>query len=175
MKRADLEHIIRASSAITDEYEFVVIGSQAILGTDPNPPQELTVSAEADIYPLHRPELNEKIEGAIGEFSAFHASFGFYAQGVDPSTATLPRGWEQRLVRIPESAREAGVGYCLSVLDIFLSKAVASRPKDRAFCIALLRHRYLTAEQAVDMAKQMPEHVNQRLLIATIRRWAAAV
>lgn len=30
MKRSDLEHIIRASSAITNEYEFVVIGSQAI-------------------------------------------------------------------------------------------------------------------------------------------------
>ena len=173
MKRSDLEHLIRASSAITNEYEFVVIGSQAILGSDPNPPQELTVSAEADIYPLHRPELNEKIEGAIGEFSEFHASFGFYAQGVDPTTASLPQGWEQRLVRIPDSARDAGVGYCLSVVDIFLSKAVARRPKDRTFCIALLRHNYLTVEQAVEMAKQMPEQVNQRQLIATIRRWAA--
>lgn len=27
MKRQDLEHIIRASGAITDEYEFVIVGS----------------------------------------------------------------------------------------------------------------------------------------------------
>lgn len=175
MKRSDLEHIIRASSAITNEYEFVVIGSQAILGSDPNPPPELTVSAEADIYPLRRPELNEKIDGAIGEFSEFHTTFGFYAQGVDPTTATLPHGWEQRLVRVPDSARDTGVGYCLSVVDLFLSKAVAGRPKDRAFCIALLRHNYLTLEQTVDMAKRMPAQVNQRQLVATIRRWAGEV
>ncbi|MGQ0712060.1 MAG: hypothetical protein ACT4NV_20200 [Rhodoferax sp.] len=77
------------------------------------------------------------------------------------------------MVRIPDSARDCGVGYCLSVLDLFLSKAVAGRPKDRAFCIALLRHHYLTAEQAIGMAKLMPAHVNQRQLAATIRRWAA--
>lgn len=101
MKRSDLEHLIRASSAITNEYEFVVIGSQAILGSDPNPPQELTVSAEADIYPLHRPELNERIEGAIGEFSEFHASFGFYAQGVDATTATLPQAQGPHVLHSP--------------------------------------------------------------------------
>ena len=175
MKRSDLEHLIRASSAITNEYEFVVIGSQAILGSDPNPPPELTVSAEADIYPLHRPELNEKIDGAIGEFSEFHTIFGSYAQGVDPTTATLPHGWEQRLVRVPDSARDTGVGYCLSVVDLFLSKAAAGRPKDRAFCIALLRHHYLTLDQVIDMAKRMPAQVNHRQLVATIRRWAGEV
>ncbi|MDZ7938202.1 MAG: hypothetical protein U5M53_07965 [Rhodoferax sp.] len=46
MRRIDLEHLIRACSEITQEYELVVIGSQAILGTHPNPPAELTVSAE---------------------------------------------------------------------------------------------------------------------------------
>ncbi|QBY55280.1 hypothetical protein E0W60_29740 (plasmid) [Cupriavidus oxalaticus] len=30
MKREDLEHIIRAAADITDEYEFVVVGSQSI-------------------------------------------------------------------------------------------------------------------------------------------------
>lgn len=29
MKRADLEHVLRAASAITNERDFVVIGSQA--------------------------------------------------------------------------------------------------------------------------------------------------
>jgi len=66
MRRMDLEHIIRACSEITQEYELVVIGSQAILGSDPNPPAELTVSAEADIYPLNNPALSDLIDGAIG-------------------------------------------------------------------------------------------------------------
>jgi hypothetical protein len=67
MRRIDLDHIIRACSEITQEYELVVIGSQAILGSHPNPPAELTVLAEADIYPLHNPALSELIDGAIGE------------------------------------------------------------------------------------------------------------
>ena len=87
MKRQDLEHLIRASSDITKEYELVVVGSQAILGTDPNPPAELTVSAEVDIYPLNRPELAHDIDVHIGEGSPFHELNGYYAQGVGVETA----------------------------------------------------------------------------------------
>lgn len=38
MKRADLEHVIRAAATVTGEYEFVIIGSQSILGPIPRPP-----------------------------------------------------------------------------------------------------------------------------------------
>lgn len=55
------------------------------------------MSGEADIYPLQAPELAEKIEGAIGEGSQFHQTFGYYAQGVGPDTAVLPRGWMSRV------------------------------------------------------------------------------
>lgn len=41
MNRAQLEHIIRASAAIAGDDEIVVIGSQAILGQFPTPPEEL--------------------------------------------------------------------------------------------------------------------------------------
>jgi hypothetical protein len=47
MNREELEHIIRASSDITDQYEFVIIGSQSILGPIPNPDEVFTMSAEA--------------------------------------------------------------------------------------------------------------------------------
>jgi hypothetical protein len=33
MQGEDLEHLIRAAAAITNQYEFVIIGSQSILGT----------------------------------------------------------------------------------------------------------------------------------------------
>jgi hypothetical protein len=92
MTREELEHIIRASADVTDQYEFVIVGSQSILGPVPHPEDVFTVSAEADIYPLHAPELAEKIEGALGEGSAFHETHGYYAQGVGPETAVLPQG-----------------------------------------------------------------------------------
>jgi hypothetical protein len=93
MTREELEHIIRASADVTDQYEFIIVGSQSILGPVPNPPEVFTMSAEADIYPLQAPELADRIDGAIGEGSQFHQTYGYYAQGVGPETAVLPRGW----------------------------------------------------------------------------------
>lgn len=55
MKRNELEHIIRASADIADDDEIIVIGSQSILGQYPNPPLELLVSVEADVYPKNFP------------------------------------------------------------------------------------------------------------------------
>ena len=71
MTREELEHIIRASGDITDQYEFVIVGSQSILGAVPRPEEVFTVSMEADIYPLQAPELADRIDGAIGEGSRF--------------------------------------------------------------------------------------------------------
>ncbi len=99
MNREDLEHIIRAAAEITNEYEFVVIGSQSILGQIPNPPAVFTMSAEADIYPLNAHQKADSIDAAIGEGSRFHETHGYYAQGVGPETACLPDGWQDRLLR----------------------------------------------------------------------------
>jgi hypothetical protein len=55
MQRPQLEHIIRAAAGITGTPQFVVIGSQAIPGQFPNPPEELVISIEADLAsPLPR-------------------------------------------------------------------------------------------------------------------------
>ena len=32
MRRRELEHLIRAAAAVTDQYEIVVVGSQSVLG-----------------------------------------------------------------------------------------------------------------------------------------------
>lgn len=140
MRRSDLEHLIRAAGKIAGERELVIIGSQAVLGQFPDAPAALLRSMEADLYPLSRPELADKVDGAIGEGSKFHQTHGYYAQGVGPDTATLPRGWQQRLVRI-ENPNTGGIaGLCLEVHDLAISKYVAGREKDREFTRALVRH-----------------------------------
>jgi len=141
--RQELEHIIRASADVTDQYEFIIVGSQSMLGSVPNPEAVFTMSAEADIYPLQAPELAEKIEGALGEGSQFHETNGYYAQGVGPETAILPGGWMSRVHRLQNAATNGRVGYCLDVVDLFMSKAVAGRDKDRVFCAALLEYGYV--------------------------------
>ena len=50
MKRRELEHLIRAAAAVTDQYEIVVIGSQSVLGAVPDAPEVLLQSREADCY-----------------------------------------------------------------------------------------------------------------------------
>jgi uncharacterized nucleotidyltransferase DUF6036 len=139
MKRSALEHLIRAAGAIANDPEIVIIGSQSILGQYPNAPGVLSVSAEADLYPLHRPELAELIDGAIGEGSSFHEEFGYYAQGVDERTATMPKGWRERLIRIQNENTGASAGLCLEVHDLAISKYVAGREKDRGFTRELAR------------------------------------
>lgn len=175
MTREELEHIIRASGDITDQYEFVIVGSRSMLGPVPNPEQEFTVSMEADIYPLRAPELADEIDVAIGESSQFHREYGYYAQGVSPATAMLPKDWMQRVHRVQNANTGDRVGYCLDVRDLFLSKAAAGHEKDREFCMALFEYGYVTPEQVLKMVPSMPLDTKaQRTLRATIRRWAKA-
>ncbi|MDO8665573.1 MAG: hypothetical protein Q7J79_03105, partial [Gemmatimonadales bacterium] len=82
MTREELEHAIRAACDVAQDDAVYVFGSQAILGQFPDPPAELCISVEADIYPKNRPDRSDLIDGSIGEGSPFHATFGYYAQGV---------------------------------------------------------------------------------------------
>jgi hypothetical protein len=140
MKRAQLEHLIRASADIADDDEIIVIGSQSILGSYPDAPEELLVSIEADVYPRNHRDRWELIDGSIGELSPFHDTFGYYAQGVEPGTATLPRGWEDRLVPICNPNTRGATGLCLEPHDLVVSKLIAGRDKDVAFAATALRH-----------------------------------
>jgi hypothetical protein len=139
MTRPQLEHLIGAAAAISEDDEIVVVGSQAILGQFPDAPEELLVSNEADVFPRHHPERADLIDGSIGELSPFHETFGYYAQGVGPETATLPADWQSRLVVVRSARTRGAAGLCLDVHDLALSKYVAGREKDDAFCGALVR------------------------------------
>lgn len=141
MQRPQLEHIIRAAAGITGADRFVIVGSQAILGQFPNPPAELLVSLEADLFSLRRSDDSDLIDGSIGEGSPFHQTFGYYAHGVAEETAVLPAGWKDRLVAIQNENTGGGTGLCLEVHDLAVSKLVAGREKDLDFVGGLLRHR----------------------------------
>lgn len=172
MNRDSLEHLIRAAAEVTDEYEFVIVGSQSILGPIPNPPAELTMSMEADIYPMNAEDKADKIDGALGEGSHFHEMYGYYAQGVGSDTACLPEGWKGRLQRIRNARTNGCIGYCLGVIDLFMAKTAANREKDREFNIALLRYGYVSIEAAIDMVALMPvDEAQKKSMRARIRRW----
>jgi hypothetical protein len=66
MQRADLEHLMAAAAEVSEETEFVVVGSQAILATHPEAPEGMLRSMEADVYPRSAPEKAEAVEGSLG-------------------------------------------------------------------------------------------------------------
>jgi hypothetical protein len=137
VEREQLEHVLRACAAITLCRDFVIVGSQAVLGEHPNAPASLKVSREVDIYPLDLPQLADLIDGSIGEGSPFEDMYGYYAQGVGPETAVLPAGWQQRVVRVESPATGGAVGWCIDTHDLAISKYVANREKDRLFLAEL--------------------------------------
>lgn len=171
MTRSELEHVIRAASAIADEREIVVIGSQSVLGQFPHAPAALLASMEADVYPRRHPERAELIDGAIGEGSQFHEQFGYYAQGVGEATATLPRGWRERLVRVENANTGTATGLCLEVHDLAISKYVAGREKDLAYTAAMARHRMTRKETLLERATRTSLSPSLRKLVeGRIRR-----
>ena len=133
MRRDQLEHIIRAAAGVTGEREFIIIGSQAILGKHPNAPAPLLISMEADLYVPNRPELSDDIDGSLGVDSRFDITFGYHADGVSADTATLPEGWKGRLTKIQNPNTRGATGWCLDVHDIAIAKYVAGREKDQRY------------------------------------------
>jgi hypothetical protein len=140
MTRAQLEHIIRAAGTIADTDDLVIIGSQAVLGAFPDAPAELLVSNEADVFPRADPSRSDLIDATIGEGSPFQRAFGYYAHGVDESTAVLPHGWRDRLILVANENTRFVRGWCLEVHDLAIAKYAAAREKDRDFTKALVRH-----------------------------------
>ena len=143
MNAEQLRHILRAAASITGEKVFVVIGSQAILGSHPDAPRSLRKSVEGDTYPKNNPGKSIEVDGAIGELSPFHHEYGYYAHGVSPETATLPSGWEQRLVEFQVNDPSGTLGLCLEKHDLAYSKLAAGREKDIEFIRELLKYRLI--------------------------------
>ena len=141
MNRTQFEHAVRAAGAILGVDEVLVIGSQAIHGSVEEQVPEAERSIEVDISAVQDDDGSnaDLIDGSIGELSMFQEEFGYYAQGVTPDTAVLPSGWRRRLVSYESPATSGVRALCLEIHDLWLSKALANREKDREFCRALIR------------------------------------
>lgn len=175
MNRQQLEHILRASAAITGADQFVVIGSQAILGSHPDAPRELVESMEADLFTLRSPDDANLIDGSIGELSPFHSTFGYWAHGVALETAILPVGWQDRLVPIQNENTKGAVGLCLEENDLAVSKLVAGREKDLDFVASLLRHGYASPSIVRErLANTVLDHQRRIIAVQRLDRLTAA-
>ena len=169
MRRDQLEHAIRAACQIIGQTEVVIVGSQSILGyfTENELPAEATMSVEIDILPLVEDDdeiarLTDLLEGVAGEWSPFEEQHGFSIDGVDHTTAVLPGGWRDRLVKVQNAntAAPSGepqfTGWCLNKEDLCVAKLCAFREKDQNFVAALLDAALVDAQVIADRLATVP-------------------
>jgi hypothetical protein len=174
MTRQNLEHIIRAAAATADVRDIVVVGSQSILGAFPSAPPELLESMEADVFPKDDPQRSVVIDGAIGEMSLFHQTFGYFAHGVDHTTAVLPDGWRDRLIKVDTPGTMGAIGWCLEPHDLAVSKLAAGRENDLAFVEAMVRSKLISPDivrRRLASTSALSEDP-RRLALARVERWS---
>jgi hypothetical protein len=161
VRRPEFEHVIAAAAVVTGEREIVVVGSQAILGSVADPPEEMLFSMEAELYPRNDPLKAEEIEGSLGEGSMFQSTYGYYARGVGPETVVGPSGWEQRLVRVEIPRRvgqsEGAIALCLEIHDLLLAKCAAGRERDWQFAEDALAAAFVSVEELLRRIEDLPE------------------
>jgi hypothetical protein len=135
MKRDEIELLLREAGKLARETEFFMIGFQAAHAYSENPPAEVLLSQECDIYPKYRPETALFLDVKFGPKSRFATDKGYYADVVTPDLATLPAGWESRVKPLAFGSVTA---LCLDMNDLLVSKLAAGRLKDMEFAAALL-------------------------------------
>jgi hypothetical protein len=138
VKKQHIDHVLRAAGRITGEKQFIIIGSQSLHGKYPDLPDEIAVSVEVDLVAKNTLDRTELLN-AIGVASHFHDQFGYYADPVDETTATLPKGWKSRLVNLPPGNTGGVRGLCLDPHDLAVAKYMARREKDIEFTRELAR------------------------------------
>src|SRR5512134_2198293 len=100
MNREQIRRLLLEARDLTNHRDFVIIGSLSVLGLLPRPPEAMVVSVDVDLYPLHDPGRATEINRELGQGSRFDEQNGYYADGVSPNLASLPEGWERRMVTV---------------------------------------------------------------------------
>lgn len=109
--------------------DFIVIGSLSILGLAEHfdVPAGMTMSNDLDCYTRDDPPRIFDVLDALGENSPYHLQSGYYLNAVGPKLASLPSGWEQRLIKVERDGLRA---WFLEPNDAALSKYVRGEPRD---------------------------------------------
>jgi hypothetical protein len=126
----------------------------------PDAPHATRASPEIDAFPANAklwevaearrtrdgvlPIASEHIDGLFGENSPFHATHGFYIDGVDETTAKLPKGWQSRAIKVQtEVDGRKVVGVAPTPEDLVVSKIARLDERDREFVEAIQDQRPL--------------------------------
>ena len=131
MNLAALQHLIRSAHALAEEVPLLVLGSASLLASFPelgDPQGPLASTYDADLCPDPFDELTAiMLDEALGENRAYFRIHGYHADILhDSILETLPTGWRERLVPVPETE----AARALEPHDLAAVKLLVGRPKD---------------------------------------------
>lgn len=144
MTKTQLEQALRMAGEIAHEKDFVVFGSQAILGLLAKPPRLCLTSREVDIYPRNNHQAVSLIVSKLGRRSSFAVRHPYFVDCVSPDLATIPDDWTDRLVPF-RTRNTGGVTGWPGIHDLAVSKLAAGREKDLKYVRVLLGHKLVRA------------------------------
>ncbi len=97
------------------------------------------------------------IDTNIGQGSRFHNEFGYYGDGVSPTTAKMASDWQARAVEY----RGAGCPDVAATVpeedDVALAKLAAWRDKDREWLAQGVRYGILSLKTMISRLDRMPD------------------
>lgn len=127
----DLQKLFERAKDLTNHTEFVVVGSNSVLGVprDNDLPARMTMSNDVDAYTRGDPGRIFDLEKQLGQGSPFELENGYYLDPVSPTLPTLPNSWESRLFTI--RFENNLVLHFLDPNDAAVSKYARCEPRDR--------------------------------------------
>jgi hypothetical protein len=127
----DLRKLFESAKGLTNHTEFVVVGSNSVLGVprDRALPPRMTMSIDVDAYTKSDPGRIFDLEKHLGQGSPFELENGYYLDPIAPNLPTLPEGWESRLFKVKFDGHL--VVYFLDPNDAAVSKYARCEPRDR--------------------------------------------
>jgi hypothetical protein len=121
--------------------DFVIIGSQAVHGTFPDPPVDAVArSIDVDLFPIdYRESMFVPMHAELGFESEFFDKHGFYVEIVRPVLPRFPAGWRERattqvagIIEIAGEQREVRIIFP-EIHDLAASKLAIGRDQDKDF------------------------------------------
>jgi len=163
---AALQHLIRSATALAEDRRFLVLGSASLLASFPElggASEPLASTYDADLCPEPFDELTgSMLQEALGEDRAYFRRHGYHADILrDSILETLPEGWRDRLVPVPECAGALAI----SPSDLAAAKLLVGRPKDLRLVRTLFETGRLDRAQVIARldALQIPVELRPRL------------
>lgn len=134
MSLTAISNLLVQAQHLTKHTDYVIIGSLSVFGAVPHPPNEMACSTDVDLYPKNDPGRINEIAYFLGEDSAYAQKNGYYADVVSPTLASLPDGWESRL--IPIHFPSGVTAWFIDAQDAAISKYARSSPRDREWILS---------------------------------------